>query len=155
MAVGLKVTVNFRLPPAATEVLLDKPLTVNPVPLTVACERIRLPFPLFVNETVFAVEDPTSSLPKATLVALAVSVPVGGGFAPLGDPVVVGDFVLPLTGTESVVLPPVLWPMTTSTLPLKLCKAFGANMTWNEVLPPATSCSGVDGLRTTKPGDEL
>jgi len=155
MAFGLKATVNLRLPPAATDVLLDRPLTVNPVPLTVACERIRMPFPLFVNETVFAVEDPTAVLPKGTLVALAVSVPVGGGFAPLGDPVVVGDFVEPLTGTESVVLPPLIWPMTTSTFPLKLCKALGSNMTWNDVLPPATSCNGVDGLRTAKPGDVL
>ena len=52
---------------------MPEPLRLNPVPATVAPEMLALTFPVFVTVTCFGLVDPTFTLPKLTVVELAVS----------------------------------------------------------------------------------
>jgi len=72
-AVGVKLTVSVRLDPAATVVEPEKPLRLNPEPLTAACEIMTAPVPEFVKETARDVEDPTIVFANVRLLVLSES----------------------------------------------------------------------------------
>jgi hypothetical protein len=73
--VGANVTVNEALWPAFNVTGTASPLILNPVPLALAAEIVRLVPPLLVSVWVSAFEVPTVTFPNAWLVGLAVSVP--------------------------------------------------------------------------------
>ena len=54
------------------------PITLNPVPVNVACDIATDAVPVFVTVTLCIVMLPTATLPKLKLVALAVSTPAPG-----------------------------------------------------------------------------
>jgi hypothetical protein len=108
LAVGLKVTVNEVLCPAAKVKGKERPLKLNPVPLATAAEIVRLVPPVLVRVSDRLVLAPTWTLPNARAVGFGVNVPwvvpvperamLRLGFepfeviltAPLADPLTVG-----------------------------------------------------------------
>ena len=98
---------------------------LNPVPVALAAEIVRLLPPLFVNVSLSDLEVPIVMLPNARLVGLAVN-------APCVTPV-----------PESAMLKLGLLPLEVMlTLPLTAPLAAGANFTVNEVLCPAFNVKG-------------
>lgn len=95
---GAKPTVSVKLCPAARVTAPVKPLTLNPAPLTAACEMVTLPVPLFVSVIVCVALLPTSALPKLRLLVLAESRYVCAGGA--------GDTPVPVTAVECVEVHP-------------------------------------------------
>ena len=75
LVVGEKSTVNDLLWPAVNVKGKDRPLKLNPLPLAVAAEIVRLEPPELVNVSDKLALLPTWTLPNARLVGLAVSVP--------------------------------------------------------------------------------
>src|SRR5208282_4027529 len=77
LAAGEKSTVNDVLWPAVNVKGKDedRPLKLNPVPLAVAAEIVRLDSPVFERVTVLGSLDPTLISPKATDAGLAESLP--------------------------------------------------------------------------------
>src|SRR5271157_517796 len=75
LVVGENSTVNDVLWPAVKVKGKDKPLKLNPAPLAVAAEIVRLDPPELVSVSDKVVLLPTWMFPKARLVGLAVSVP--------------------------------------------------------------------------------
>ena len=73
--VGAKGTVNDVLWPAVKVKGKDRPLILNPVPLAVAAEIVRLDPPELVSVSLNDFELPTLTFPNASVVGLAVSVP--------------------------------------------------------------------------------
>ncbi len=72
LVVGEKSTVNDVLWPAVNVKGKDKPLRLNPLPLAVAAEIVKLDTPVLVNVSDKLVLLPTWTLPNARLVGLAV-----------------------------------------------------------------------------------
>lgn len=93
------------------------PLKLNPVPLALAAEIVRLLPPLFVRVSLSDFEVPTVTLPNARLVGLGVNDPC---VTPVPDSGMLKLGLLPL----EVML----------TLPLALPLVAGANFTVNVVL---------------------
>jgi hypothetical protein len=127
VAVGAKTTVNDVLWPAVKVNGKDSPLRLNPVPLAVAAEIVRLVPPLLVRVSVSDFEAPTCTLPKARLVGLGVK-------APCATPVPESGMLR--LGTEPVAV--------MLTLPLAAPVAEGEKRTVNEVLWPAFKVKGKD-----------
>ncbi len=127
LALGANTTVNEVLWPAVNVNGKDRPLRLNPVPLAVAAEMVKLLPPLFVRVSVSDFDEPTVTLPKARLVGLGVKAPCA---TPVPES---GMFRL---GTEPVAV--------TFTLPLAAPDAVGEKRTVNEVLWPAVSVTGND-----------
>jgi hypothetical protein len=83
--------------------MLDPPLALNPVPAADTVAILRFALPVFVRVTSCAVEVPTVTFPKLTLVELGVSAGVAAtksdalieAPAPLDAPVSLEDPVLP------------------------------------------------------------
>jgi hypothetical protein len=72
LVVGEKSTVNNVLWPAVNVKGKDKPLRLNPLPLAVAAEIVKLDPPVLVSVSDKLVLLPTWTLPNARLVGLAV-----------------------------------------------------------------------------------
>ena len=109
--VGAKTTLNVVFWPAVRVTGGISPLVLNPAPVTVACEIVRLALPELVKVTVCVLLVPTRTFPKARLVGLTLK----AGCTPLPESVMVaGEFVALLT---------------TETLPVTLPAAVGANVT--------------------------
>jgi len=68
-ALGAKATVRETDCPALSVSGSVRPVTLNPVPVTLSLESITLPVPLFVRVTLFVVLLPTRTLPKLSEVA--------------------------------------------------------------------------------------
>src|SRR5580658_3145779 len=127
LVVGEKSTVNDMLWPAANVRGKDRPLRLNPVPLAVAAEIVRLDPPVLVRVSLDDFEVLIGTLPKARLVGFGIksacvaAVPESGmlklGFEP---------FEVRLT------------------LPLAAPLVVGENTTVNDVLWPAANVKGKD-----------
>jgi hypothetical protein len=59
------------LPPAAMVVAVERPVMLNPAPVTVTCENVRVVLPLFVKVMVWELLLPIATFPKLTLVGEA------------------------------------------------------------------------------------
>lgn len=73
VAAGANVTVRSVEFPGPRVVVAPTPLALKPVPLTVTAEKVRLAFPLLAKVTPRELVPPTLTLPKVTLLGLAVS----------------------------------------------------------------------------------
>ena len=122
---GAKRTVNEVLLPAFNVKGKASPLKLNPLPLAVAAEIVRLDPPELVSVSDKLALLPTCTLPNARLVGFAVS-------APCVTPV-------PESGMLKVGFAPL---EVTLTLPLAAPLAAGAKRTVNEVLWPAFNVKG-------------
>ena len=134
LAVGLKVTVNEVPWPAGNVRGKLSPLRLNPAPLALAAEIVRLDPPVLVRVSVSDFEVPSSTFPNVRLVGFAVSAP---GVTP------VPDRGMPKLGFEpsDVML----------TLPLTAPLAVGLKTTVNEVLWPAVNVKGKVSPLTLNP----
>jgi len=104
LAVGEKSTVNVAFWPAAKVKGKDSPLKLNPVPLAVAAEIVRLDPPVLVSVSDKVVLLPTWTLPKLRLVGLAVSAACA---TPVPDS---GRFTAELEALEEKVMLPLELP---------------------------------------------
>jgi hypothetical protein len=127
VAVGVKVTVNGTLLPAAIVVGSDSPLMVNAPLLELPAVTVTLaPVAVSVPEAVPFV--PTTTLPTAIVPGLTVSCPAAAAVpVPESGMVSVG-----FEAFEVIV-----------TLPVKLVAVLGANLTLKVVLAPAARLTGV------------
>jgi len=125
LVVGAKVTVNDVLWPAFSVKGSVSPLKLNPVPLALPAEMVRLDWPVLVSVSDELAVLPTSRLPNAMLAGLGVSVPC----------------VTPVP--ESGMLRLGFEPLEVMlTLPLAAPPVVGAKRTVNDVLWPAFSVKG-------------
>ena len=70
---GANSAVKVTLAPGRRTSGRVSPLTLNPVPVTVACAIVTLFPPVFVKESVRVTLEPACTLPKARLAGLAMS----------------------------------------------------------------------------------
>jgi len=125
VAVGLKVTVNGTLVPAAIVAGRDNPLMVNTALLEVAAVTVTLaPLALRVPDAVPLV--PTTTLPRGSVVGETLSCPVAAAPVPVRGMVRVGLEALEVTVTVPVALP----------------VAVGVNVTLKVALWPEVSVTG-------------
>ena len=134
--VGANVTVNVLVPPAATFSGVVRPLMVKPVPLMVAWEIVNVALPPFVIVTVFGLLVPSVTVPNATGDGVRLIWGVGA--------------VVPVPVRLSVVGEPAALLVKT-TLPLTAVVPVGANVTVNELVPPAAMFSGIVQPLMVKP----
>ena len=114
--VGEKSTVNEVLWPAVNVKGKDRPLRLNPAPLAVAAEIVRLVPPVLVRVSDKLVLLPTWTLPNARLVGLAVSAPGVTAVTPVPERLSTTDVFVWFVVMAKV------------TLPLKLPVPVGANV---------------------------
>lgn len=62
---------NVALAPAAIVVAVESPVTLNPEPVTVTCEKVSVVLPVFFRVIGCELLFPTETLPKLALVGLA------------------------------------------------------------------------------------
>jgi hypothetical protein len=125
LAVGLKSTVNEVLWPAVNVKGKDRPFRLNPLPLAVAAEIVRLDTPVLVSVSDKLVLLLTWTLPNARLVGVEVSVPC---VTPVPDS---GRFMAGLEPSE-----------VNAALPLKVPADCGAKTTEKVALWLAPSVRG-------------
>jgi hypothetical protein len=135
LTVGLKVTVNEVLCPAAKVKGKESPLKLNPVPLATAAEIVRLVPPVLVRASDRLELAPTWTLPKARAVGFGVNVP----------------WVVPVPERETfrVVFDAV---EVMAILPLAVPDVVGEKSAVNEVLWPAAKVNGRDRPLKLNPG---
>jgi hypothetical protein len=75
VAVGANATVKFKVFAGASVNGVEIPLNLNPVPLTVALEIVRLAAPVFFSCTVCEFVVPSGTLPKLMLDGVVVNIP--------------------------------------------------------------------------------
>jgi hypothetical protein len=78
VTVGPNATVKFKVFAGASVKGVEIPLNLNPVPLTVALEIVKLAAPVFFSCTVCEFVVPSATLPKPMLDGVVVSVPRPG-----------------------------------------------------------------------------
>jgi hypothetical protein len=139
LVVGAKSTVNEVLWPAVRVNGKDKPLKLNPVPLAVAAEIVRLVPPVLVSVSDKFVLLLTWTLPNARLVGFAVSAPGVTAVTPVPE-----RLSTTVVFVWFVVIPKV-------TLPLKLPAPVGANVIFAEAEVPASIVSGKARLLIVNP----
>ena len=125
--VGANTTLNDVLAPAARVRGSVKPLTLNPVPVAVACEIVTLEPPLLVTVSERVCVSFTRTLPKLKLGVDATSAPA--------------VVAVPDSGMERVGLEALLVRVT---LPVGVPAAVGANTTLNDLLAPAARVNGTE-----------
>lgn len=106
LALGLKCTVNDVLWPAFNVKGKVSPLKLNPAPLTLAAEMVRLDPPVLVSVSGKLELLPTCTLPNARLVGFGVKVP---GVTPVPDKAMSTVVADPLTVSDRL---PLLAPTT-------------------------------------------
>ncbi len=134
--VGANCTLKVEVDPAAIFSGRVSPDTLNPVPAGVAAEIVSVALPVFFTVIVWEFVLPSTTLPKLTLDGVKL---IRGAGAAAPVPVrlsVVGDPAALLVNT---------------TLPLTAVVPVGANVTLNELVPPATMFSGVVKPLMVKP----
>jgi hypothetical protein len=133
VASGLKVALKAELCPPDRVRGRERPLRPKPLPLAVACEMMTLIVPALVSVTLCVLLVPTLTFPKLILVGLAVR----RTLAPFPESdTVVGEFAALLT---------------TSTLPVTLPAAWGANLVVNVAFCPAPRVRGRERPLRLKP----
>jgi len=124
-AVGVNTALNVEALPGAIVNGVVKPLILNPVPVTLACEIVTLALPGFERVKVWELLVAMTTFPKLALAGLAAS--CGCTPVPVSE-MLVGE---------------ALAPFVTDTLPVTLPVDAGAKVTLNETLWPAASVNGV------------
>jgi hypothetical protein len=71
--VGAKTMLNVVLPPAAIVLGNDRPFVLNPAPITLTCEIVKLALPLFVSVIGWVLLFPVITLPKLAMEGFATS----------------------------------------------------------------------------------
>jgi hypothetical protein len=135
-AVGANCAVNDVLCPAAKILGVASPLMLNPTPVAVACEIVKLAAPPFVKVTVCDPVLPVTTEPNVTTAGLAPSCPC----TPVPD-IVIAD------GEPDALL-------TIEMLPVVLPADVGANVALNEALPPALTVIGMLAPLTPYPAPD-
>ncbi len=130
---GTKSTVNVAVPPAATEMPDEMPVTLKPVPEAVTVATDKAADPVFSRVTVFDALLPMGTFPNATLAGEAAM------------PIVTPEPVMTMFIVASEAL------LLNAMLPLTLPAAVGANWAVNVVLCPAAKVSGVEMPAVVKP----
>jgi hypothetical protein len=59
---GVNTALNVALLPAAIVVAVDRPVTLNPLPVTLICENVRVVFPVFLSKMLCELLLPTTTL---------------------------------------------------------------------------------------------
>ncbi len=136
VAFGANTTFISAVCPAASVVPATPLVTLNPVPLTLIAEIVRLEFPVFFTATCSGLDPPTTSLPKFRLVVPSEMVRVELAPVPLRANVYVG-FVVAL--------------LLIVTLPVTLPEAVGLNPTVKLDVCAAASVSGSEIPLSLKP----
>jgi len=133
---GVKTTLNVAVFPPATVNGALNPEVLKPVPVTAACEIVRLALPPFETVMVWELLLPTTTLPKAALdgaAAICACVPVPLNAIGMGEP-----------GALLVI----------EMLPLAPPAEGGVKLAEKLILWPALSVVGVDNPATAKPEPE-
>src|SRR5207245_2476639 len=134
-AFGANCTLKFPLCPGPSVVGIARPLKLNPVPVTVACEIVKLAVPLFLTcivcEFVFPdTTEPKLALDGVTLNPACTPVPVTAASAftpslfvtvklPVAAPLVVGaNFTASVTLCAGAIVKGTVAPLTEIPLPL-------------------------------------
>ena len=102
---GAKTAFNWALWPAAMVAPATPPVALNPAPLTLTCETVKLELPVFFTVTVCVVVPPTTSFPKFKLLDERESVRVALAPVPVKAIVSVGFVPLLFSVTPPVTLP--------------------------------------------------
>jgi hypothetical protein len=71
--VGAKTMLNVLFPPAGIVLGNERPFVVKPAPVTLACEIVKLAFPLFVSVIGCVLLFPVITLPKLAIEGFAIS----------------------------------------------------------------------------------
>ncbi len=129
VTLGANTTFRFAVCPAEIVVPLIPLVTLNPEPVTLICEMVKLEFPVFFTASSSGIDPPTISLPKFRLVANSEMVRVALAPVPLNAIVYVG-FVAAL--------------LLIVTLPVTLPEVGGPNATVKLDVFPAANVSGND-----------
>jgi hypothetical protein len=129
VTLGANTTFRFAVCPAESVVPLIPPVTLNPEPLTLICEIVRLEFPVFFTDTSSGIDPPRISLPKFKPVVVSEIARVALAPVPLNAIVYVG-FVAAL--------------LLIVTLPVTLPEAVGPNATVKLDVCPADNVNGAD-----------
>lgn len=130
VTLGANTTFKFAVCPAEIVVPLIPLATLNPEPVTLICEMVRLEFPVFFTATSSGIDPPRISLPKFKLVVASEMVRVALAPVPLNAIVYVGLVVaLLLIVTLPVTLPEAVGP--NATVKLEVCAA--ASVSGNDI----------------------
>jgi hypothetical protein len=121
VALGAKTTFISAVCPAAMVVPLTPLVTLNPVPVTLIPETVKLELPVFLTVTPSGIAPPTISFPKFRLDVESEIVRVALAPVPLSAIVCVGFVALLLMVTLPVTLPDVVG--ANATVKLLLCAA--------------------------------
>ena len=105
VVLGANTTLRFAVCPAEIVVPLMPLVTLNPEPVTLICEMIRLEFPVFFTATSSGIDPPRISLPKFKLVVASEIVRVAVVPVPLKAMVWVALVALLFIVTVPVALP--------------------------------------------------
>ena len=130
------MTVRDMLFPAAKVSGSVGPLTLNPAPLEVACEMLKLLVVVLVMLTLCVLLEPTVTVPKLTLAGLAASEPL---------------VAAPPVPERATFVGELLALLTTDMAPLTVPVAVGENLTEKDVLCPAAKVSGSAGPLNVMP----
>jgi hypothetical protein len=125
---GANTTLRDALFPAARVNGRERPLTLKPVPLTLALETVTLVLPVLFRVAARVLLLPTATLPKSMMVGLTVSRPADITPLPVSD-TLAGELLALLT---------------TEILPVALPAVVGAKVTLKVVLWPAATVSGTE-----------
>jgi len=136
VAFGANTTFNSAVCPAANVVPATPLVTLNPVPLTLIAEIVRLEFPVFFTATCTGLDPPMTSLPKFRLLVPSEMVRVALPPVPLNANVYVGLVVALLLIV---------------TLPITLLEVVGLNPTVKLEICAAASVSGSEIPLSLKP----
>ncbi len=136
VTLGANTTFRFAVCPAEIVVPLIPLVTLNPDPVTLICEMVRLEFPVFFTATSSGVDPPRISLPKFRLIVASEIVRVALAPVPLNAIVYVG-FVVAL--------------LLIVTLPVTLPEAVGPNATVKLDVCPADNVNGTDNPLSLNP----
>jgi hypothetical protein len=112
---GANITFNSAVCPAAIVLPVIPVATLNPAPVTLICEIVRLELPVFFTATCKGLDPPTISFPKFRLVVPSEIVRVALAPVPLNATVYVA-FALLLIVTLPVTLPEAVGPNATEKL---------------------------------------
>ena len=69
--VGAKTALKARLPEPASELEVERPVMLKPVPAVLMCENLIMLLPLFLSVMVCELLVPMTTLPKLTLAGVA------------------------------------------------------------------------------------
>jgi hypothetical protein len=130
---GVNAALNVTLEFGTIVVDVDNPVKLIPAPLAANCEKVSVALPLFLSVMGCEFVFPTTTFPKLTLEALAVTNACKP--TPLNE-TAAGELAVPLA---------------TETLPVTAPGPVGANLTATRIVCPGASFTGADSPLAAKP----